>query len=74
MLLLVILITFNLNAQKLDRRQGELLIQVKDGLDPSQLRTTYNTFKGEATGIQMTQVIAEPLNIWKITFDHNKVI
>ena len=73
MLLLGILITFNLNAQQLDRRQGELLIQVRDGLDPTQLQSNFNKFKGKNTGIHLTQVIAQPLNIWKISFDHNKI-
>lgn len=73
MLLPWILLTFNLNAQQLDWRQGELLIQVKDGLDPTQLKSTYNTFKGKETRIELTRVIAEPLNIWKVSFDHNRI-
>jgi subtilisin family serine protease len=61
------------NAQKLSHRLGEILIKADDGLDPSALRISHGSFKGRSTNVNATQICAQPFNVWKITFDHNRI-
>ena len=73
MALVMLLIANGLSGQQLDRRQGEILIQVKEDLNPLDLRIDYSHFKGKETNILLSQVISRPLNIWKISFDFNRI-
>lgn len=62
-----------LTAQKLSSRQGQVLVEVRKGSIPNRsLQVLKNQFGDKSTFLAQ-QVIADPMNIWQISFDFASV-
>lgn len=72
LLILFIFLTQILAAQRIDHRQGEILVRIEDGTQPERL---INALEEQfARGAFNTKLItSNPYNIWSITFDFDNI-
>jgi len=64
LLLITVLFAFQLSAQDLNYLPGEVLVQLAQNSNPSQL-----VQESPSVGIQNAKLISRPLNIWRLWYD-----
>lgn len=73
-LFLVFGTTFSLiQAQHLDRIQGDLLIKLLPEENLHVWVKNWQVFEGNSTGLQIKEQVSIPLNIWRISFDFTRI-
>jgi hypothetical protein len=60
-------------AQKLDRVQGEILVQMKPGTDPLPLVRQLASWQGRPTRLEVKAELSAPMRIWLLGFDFANV-
>ncbi len=60
-------------SQQLDHVLGEILVHVNDDIEIKNLENRFQTFNGKDVDFRADKIIAEPMNIWKISFDNNVI-
>ncbi len=71
--MLVFSMALSINAQKLNFRQGQVLVELKKGDTPrSTINLLQNEF-GSSYEFEISQIIATPMNVWSISFDFARI-
>ncbi len=73
LLTLLILPTLEVQGQRLDHVQGEILIQLKPKADIRRLLPAFNQFQGRNTSFRILRQLDGPMNIWVCGFDHTRI-
>ncbi|MDX1941395.1 MAG: S8 family serine peptidase [Saprospiraceae bacterium] len=74
LLLLVLFSCLSANfAQKLNYVQDQLLVKPRTGVDMQAWAKQWNTFEGRAINFRIKEQVSQPMNIWLVEFDFNKV-
>ncbi|MBX2872869.1 MAG: S8 family serine peptidase [Saprospiraceae bacterium] len=62
-----------LQAQQLDRVQGELLVKLLPNTDLEAWVKEWHSFKGEHTDLVIKELVSKPLDIWLLSFDYGQI-
>lgn len=62
-----------LQAQKLDRVQGELLVRLLPDTDLSALVKEWQFYQGDPTNLRVKEQVSQPLDIWLLSFDYRQI-
>lgn len=65
--------TWTVGAQKLDRVQGEILVQLNPGEHIRSLARQLETFQGRPTHLRIGREVSKPMRIWSLNFDFTTI-
>lgn len=69
-----LLLTFYVQAQRLNHVQGEVIIQFKSEVsNPSAILQKYATYRSRNTKVQTKKCLSETMNIWQLKFDFTAI-
>ena len=72
-LLTFLLLPFELEAQRLDHVQGEILVMPYSYIGLKQVVREFQHFHKKNTQLHIDRQVSKPLGIWAVTFDHTSV-
>ncbi len=72
-LILLLLFSFELQAQKADHIYGDVLVRLTPSANVDDLIKDYSSFENQPTQFQKKRLISKRLNIWKLSFDDDTI-
>lgn len=70
---IMLLTSLQLFSQQLTHVQGEILVQLRQDVNPNVWLNEYRTHKGQTTDIFLREKVSEPMNIYAVKFDFGRI-